>query len=115
MIQVNRKMKSKKEELLKKYKKLDVYTNFKQYELQFPEVLRMDCISSPFNPNSFMFDSIVCDPPYGYRAAPKTTGNDKKIREGRNFEKEKQSLKTFYDPNQKSYYFYFNFRFFINV
>ena len=84
-----------------------MYTNFKDYGLHIPEVLRMDCISSPFNPRSLMFDSIVCDPPYGYRAGPKVTGNDTKMRKGRNLEKEKESMKTFYDPNKKSIYYKF--------
>ena len=99
VINLNKKYKSQKKELEEKYKELDVFANFKQYDLPLPEVLRMDSIGTPFNEKSFLFDSIVCDPPYGIRAAQKMTKKTNKMRVGRNIVKEQESIKTFYDPS----------------
>jgi tRNA G10 N-methylase Trm11 len=99
---VNKKYKSEKETLKEKYKELDVYANFKQYGLPLPEVLRMDSIGTPFNERSFLFDSIVCDPPYGIRAAQKMTKKTNKMRKGRDMVKEKESIKKFYDTEYKN-------------
>lgn len=44
-------------------------TNFEQYGLPTPEVLRMNCCQSMLRVNTF--DAIVCDPPYGIRATNK--------------------------------------------
>ena len=52
--------------------KNNVFLNFKQYCLPVPEILRADCSSHHFK-YSGLFDSIICDPPYGIRAAAKQT------------------------------------------
>ena len=47
----------------------DVFSNFKQYGLPRPELLRMDAHAPPFRDGlTEVFDAIVGDPPYGVRA-----------------------------------------------
>lgn len=58
---------------LKPEDKINVYLNFKQYGLALPEILRTDSGSLNFLYNN-LFDAIVCDPPYGIRAAPRQQG-----------------------------------------
>eukprot|EP00924_Labyrinthula_sp_SR-Ha-C_P012562 snap_masked-scaffold_10-processed-gene-10.26-mRNA-1 protein AED:0.22 eAED:0.22 QI:0/0/0/0.33/1/1/3/0/519 len=59
-------------------KQKNIFDNFKQYNLQKPEIFRMD-----FSPRGIclkydsFFDAIICDPPYGIRAgARKSTSKD---------------------------------------
>lgn len=104
---MNRKFKKNIKELKEKYEELNVYTNFKQYDLQLPEVMRMDSISSSLNTTEPFFDAIVCDPPYGIRAAQKMTGKDAKDitkrEDKRDFKKEEKGLKDMYteDPDDR--------------
>jgi len=43
-------------------------------------IIRMDCINTNLRAAE-VFDAIICDPPYGFRAMTKTAGKkDKKIR-----------------------------------
>lgn len=55
--------------------KNNVFLNFRQYELELPEILRADCGEYRFRYSEF-FDAIVCDPPYGIRAAAKQTSKE---------------------------------------
>ena len=41
-----------------------IFTNFRQYGLNRPELIRMDSSRPCFRKVEF-FDAIVCDPPYG--------------------------------------------------
>lgn len=52
----------------------DVFTNFRHYGLQQPEILRCDNSQPVWGLSSF-FDAIVCDPPYGVRARSRTAGS----------------------------------------
>lgn len=52
----------------------DIFTNFRNYGLQLPEILRCDN-SKPAWGMTEIFDAIVCDPPYGVRARSRTAGN----------------------------------------
>ena len=45
-------------------------TNFDQYGLARPDILKMD-ITRPLFKNNQLFDAIICDPPYGKRATVK--------------------------------------------
>jgi tRNA (guanine10-N2)-methyltransferase len=56
--------------------KIDVFANFKQYGLNLPEVIRMDVVKDAMRATP-IFDAIVCDPPYGFRAAAKKSGSKK--------------------------------------
>ena len=41
--------------------------NFDQYEISWPNILRMDATRCKFAPHT-KFDAIITDPPYGLRA-----------------------------------------------
>ena len=45
-------------------------SNFEQYGLQRPDILKMDS-TRPLFKSSNQFDAIICDPPYGKRATVK--------------------------------------------
>jgi tRNA (guanine10-N2)-methyltransferase len=55
----------------------DVFTNFDLHKLERPEIIRMD-FTHPTIRGAEMFDAIVCDPPYGIRAASKKFGKRSK-------------------------------------
>ena len=50
----------------------DIFTNFKIHNLPIPEILRMENSTSRLR-RVEIFDSIVCDPPYGIKAAGKSS------------------------------------------
>ena len=52
--------------------RIDIWANFKQYSFDMPEILTMDVGCSHFRCQE-LFDVIICDPPYGLRAAIRTT------------------------------------------
>jgi len=55
----------------------DVFTNFDLHNLERPEIIRMD-FTQPTIREVEMFDAIICDPPYGIRAASKKFGKRSK-------------------------------------
>lgn len=57
----------------RKHIQADVFTNFRNYGLAVPEILRIDS-SKPSWKQFPVFDAIVCDPPYGVRARSRTAG-----------------------------------------
>ena len=105
VIHMNRKYKKKKKDLTEQYGPLDVFANFRYYDLPKPEVLRLDSLETRFrfNQDNGMYDSIICDPPYGIRAAMKTTGknNEKLDKRGnkRKLSMEKRGLENMYDKD----------------
>ena len=50
-----------------KRKGLNVRSNYAQYKLQMPQLFVADFSHSPWVAGRGMFDSIICDPPYGIR------------------------------------------------
>uniref|UniRef100_K3WXR5 tRNA (guanine(10)-N(2))-methyltransferase n=1 Tax=Globisporangium ultimum (strain ATCC 200006 / CBS 805.95 / DAOM BR144) TaxID=431595 RepID=K3WXR5_GLOUD len=55
--------------------RVNVMTNFKQYGLPLPELLRADNSLSPIMEKCRgYFDAVVCDPPYGIRAGARKSG-----------------------------------------
>ncbi|KAL7996690.1 putative DNA methylase, N-6 adenine-specific, tRNA guanosine-2'-O-methyltransferase, TRM11 [Plasmopara halstedii] len=55
--------------------RINVCTNFKQYRLPLPELIRADNSMSPLVTRcKDFFDAIVCDPPYGIRAGARKSG-----------------------------------------
>lgn len=50
-----------------KRKGLNVRSNYTQYKLQMPQLFVADFSHSPWVTGRGMFDSIICDPPYGIR------------------------------------------------
>lgn len=107
MIHLNRKYRSKKETLSENYGPFDVYANFRYYNLPKPEVMRLDSLETRFrfNQEIGMYDSIVCDPPYGIRAAMKTTGKDNerlgKRGKKRKLSMEQRGLENMYDKEHE--------------
>lgn len=71
----------KNEKLQKVQRNSDIFTNFNHYGFKLPQILRSD-INLPAFRRGEAFDSIVCDPPYGFRAFTRKTGmnEDKKAR-----------------------------------
>lgn len=55
--------------------RVNVTTNFKQYGLPLPELIRADNSMSPIAVRCRgYFDAVVCDPPYGIRAGARKSG-----------------------------------------
>lgn len=55
--------------------RVNVVSNFKQYGLPLPELVRGDNSRSPLVERSAgLFDAVVCDPPYGIRAGARKSG-----------------------------------------
>lgn len=54
-------------------KSRNVFSNFAQYDLPLPELIRADNSLSPLVFSDY-FDAIVCDPPYGIRAGARRCG-----------------------------------------
>ena len=52
----------------------DIFTNFDDYNLDRPQIIRQDINKSGFRKKNYLFDAIVCDPPYGWRAGVRKTG-----------------------------------------
>ncbi|CCI11196.1 unnamed protein product [Albugo candida] len=56
-------------------KRVNVVSNFKQYGLPLPEIIRADNSHSPIWERCIgFFDAVICDPPYGIRAGARKTG-----------------------------------------
>ena len=65
--------------------RVNVVTNFKQYGLPLPELVRADNSMSPFVKKCCgFFDAVVCDPPYGIRAGARKSGRRHPIKSGIN-------------------------------
>jgi len=80
-----------------KDEKPDIWLNFKQYGFALPEVIRMDTSKQKLKTEGF-FDSILCDPPYGWRAGVRVSGEtenkiQKKAIKKKNQEQEKDKAK----------------------
>ena len=52
---------------------MDIFTNFEEYGLPKPEILRMDSTVGLLKSEN-LFDAIICDPPYGWRASARESG-----------------------------------------
>ncbi|OWZ13961.1 TRNA guanosine-2'-O-methyltransferase [Phytophthora megakarya] len=61
--------------------RVNVTTNFKQYGLPLPELVRADNSMSPLVKQCRgFFDAVVCDPPYGIRAGARKSGRKRQIK-----------------------------------
>ncbi|KAK1935506.1 tRNA (guanine(10)-N2)-methyltransferase [Phytophthora citrophthora] len=61
--------------------RVNVTTNFKQYGLPLPELVRADNSMSPLVKQcKGFFDAVVCDPPYGIRAGARKSGRKRQIK-----------------------------------
>lgn len=70
--------KNDKSSLVGKVAHADIFSNFKQYDLPPPEILRMDADCSLLKIHPWI-DAIVCDPPYGRRAQLKEKASDSQL------------------------------------
>jgi tRNA (guanine10-N2)-methyltransferase len=59
----------------------NVYSNFRQFNLPRPELVRSDnaIYHRHYRTDTPLYQSIVCDPPYGIRAGARTTGSRRAI------------------------------------
>ena len=67
-------------------RKGDIFSNFDDYNLERPQIIRQDINKPGFRKQNNLFDAIICDPPYGWRAGVRKTGlstNKKEKREKR--------------------------------
>lgn len=66
--------------ILRGKKGRNIYSNFTQYNLRPPELIRSDnaLYEGHFRGLPF-YDAIVCDPPYGIRAGARRTGSRKEV------------------------------------
>ena len=55
-------------------RKGDIFSNFDDYNLERPQIIRQDINKSGFRKQNYLFDAIICDPPYGWRAGVRKTG-----------------------------------------
>uniref|UniRef100_A0AAV1V9S0 tRNA (guanine(10)-N(2))-methyltransferase n=1 Tax=Peronospora matthiolae TaxID=2874970 RepID=A0AAV1V9S0_9STRA len=61
--------------------RVNVVTNFKQYSLPLPELIRADNSDSPLVVKCRgYFDAVVCDPPYGIRAGARKSGRKRQAK-----------------------------------
>ena len=64
----------------------NIFSNFDDYNLTRPQIIRQDINKSGLKKGNNLFDAIICDPPYGWRAMVRKTGlsvNKKEKREKR--------------------------------
>ena len=52
----------------------NIFSNFDDYDFPRPQIIRQDINKPAFRKKNFLFDAIVCDPPYGWRAGVRKTG-----------------------------------------
>ena len=70
----------------------NIFSNFDDYNFPRPQIIRQDINKPAFRKKNFLFDAIICDPPYGWRAGVRKTGlseNKKEKREKRLEQKRK--------------------------
>ena len=82
----------------------NIFSNFDDYNLSRPQIIRQDINKSGFRKNNYLFDAIICDPPYGWRAAVRKTGlsvNKKEKREKRLEIKRNKNNKDDKEEDQK--------------
>ena len=59
---------------LDKIDKFDILTNFTYHKMAHPDFWVQDVHAPMLRNDKVLFDSIVCDPPYGVRARTQTIG-----------------------------------------
>ena len=75
----------------------NIFSNFDDYNFPRPQIIRQDINKPAFRKNNFLFDAIICDPPYGWRAGVRKTGLStykKEKREKRLEKKRKKIIKA---------------------
>lgn len=69
----------------------DIFSNFDDYNLVRPQIVRQDINKSGFMKKNYLFDAIICVPPYGWRAGVRKTGlsTTKKEKREKRFEQKR--------------------------
>jgi tRNA G10 N-methylase Trm11 len=75
----------------KKEGNMDIFTNFVEYGLNMPNIIRCD-INNPSMRNNEIFDTIICDPPYGHRAFTRKIALDEDIKIKSEIKKKRREL-----------------------
>ena len=82
----------------------DIFSNFDDYNLVRPQIIRQDINKPGFRKKNYLFDAILCDPPYGWRAGVRKTGLSKNKKEKREKRLEKKrNKKGNKDENKEDY------------
>ena len=78
----------------------NIFSNFDDYNFPRPQIIRQD-INKPAFRKKNLFDAIICDPPYGWRAGVRKTGltSNKKEKREKRLEKKRQKNK---DKNKEN-------------
>ena len=79
----------------------NIFSNFDDYNFPRPQIIRQDINKPAFRKKNFLFDAIVCDPPYGWRAGVRKTGlsdtkkekREKRLEQKRKEKKENDDIK----------------------
>ena len=72
----------------------NIFSNFDDYNFPRPQIIRQDINKPAFRKNNFLFDAIICDPPYGWRAGVRKTGLSTYKKEKREKRLEKKRKKN---------------------
>ena len=73
----------------------NIFSNFDDYNFPRPQIIRQDINKPAFRKKNFLFDAIVCDPPYGWRAGVRKTGlsDTKKEKREKRLEQKRKNKK----------------------
>ena len=73
----------------------NIFSNFDDYNFPRPQIIRQDINKPAFRKKNFLFDAIVCDPPYGWRAGVRKTGlsDSKKEKREKRLEQKRKNKK----------------------
>ena len=79
----------------------NIFSNFDDYGFPRPQIIRQDINKPAFRKNNLLFDAIICDPPYGWRAGVRKTGlsNTKKEKREKRLEQKRKNKKNKNDIN----------------
>ena len=73
----------------------NIFSNFDDYNFPRPQIIRQDINKPAFRKQNFLFDAIICDPPYGWRAGVRKTGlsDTKKEKREKRLEQKRKNKK----------------------
>ena len=74
----------------------NIFSNFDDYGFPRPQIIRQDINKPAFRKKNLLFDAIVCDPPYGWRAGVRKTGlsDTKKEKREKRLEQKRKNKKS---------------------
>ncbi len=74
----------------------NIFSNFDDYGFPRPQIIRQDINKPALRKKNLLFDAIVCDPPYGWRAGVRKTGlsDTKKEKREKRLEQKRKNKKS---------------------